>query len=40
MIALGERDFGLVATLAMVQAVMLGAAFLLSRWTQSSLAEN
>jgi iron(III) transport system permease protein len=40
MIALGERDFGLVATLAVVQAMMLGAAFLLSRWTQSSFVEH
>ena len=40
MIALGERDFALVATLAVVQAVMLGTAFLLSRWTQSSLVED
>ena len=40
MIALGERDFALVATLAVVQAVMLGTAFLLLRWTQSSLVED
>jgi iron(III) transport system permease protein len=40
MIALGERDFALVATLAVVQAVILGGAFLLSRWTQSALAED
>jgi hypothetical protein len=29
-----------VATLAVVQAVMLGTAFLLSRLTQSSFVEN
>ena len=40
MITLGERDFALVATLAVVQAVMLGTAFLLSRLTQSSFVEN
>jgi len=40
MIALGERDFALVATLAMVQAMLLGAAFLLSRWTHSSFVED
>ena len=40
MIALGERDFALVATLAMVQAAMLGTAFVLSRWVQSSLVET
>ena len=40
MITLGERDFALVATLAVVQAVMLGTAFLLSRLTQSSFLEN
>jgi iron(III) transport system permease protein len=40
MIALGERDFALVATLAVVQTVLLGAAFLLSRWTQRSLVEQ
>ncbi len=40
MIALGERDFSLVATLAVVQAVMLGTAFLLFRRTQSSLVDN
>ena len=40
MITLGERDFALVATLAVVQAAMLGTAFLLSRWTQSSIVED
>ena len=40
MIALGERDFALVATLAVVQAVMLGTAFLLSQWTQHSFVED
>jgi iron(III) transport system permease protein len=40
MIWLSERDFGLVAALAVVQAMILGAAFLLSRWTQSSIAED
>jgi iron(III) transport system permease protein len=40
MITLGERDFALVATLAVVQAVMLGTAFMLSRWTQSPLVET
>ena len=40
MITLGERDFSLVATLAVVQALMLGTAFLLSQLTQSSLVEN
>ena len=37
MVALGEQNFALVATLAVVQAVMLAAAFLLSRWTHSSI---
>jgi iron(III) transport system permease protein len=40
MITLGERDFALVATLAVVQAAMLGTAFLLSRWTQRSIVED
>jgi len=40
MIALGERDFALVATLAVVQAVMLGTAFVLSQWTKRPTMEN
>lgn len=37
MVVLGEQNFGLVATLALVQAVMLAAAFLLARRTHSSI---
>jgi len=37
MVALGEQNFGLVAALAVVQAVMLAGAFLLSRRMHSSV---
>ncbi len=37
MVTLGDQNFALVATLAVVQAVMLGLAFSLSRRTQISL---
>jgi len=37
MVALGEQNFGLVAALAVVQAMMLAAAFLLSRRTHGSV---
>lgn len=37
MVVLGEQNFGLVATLAVVQAAILSAAFLLTRRTHSSI---
>lgn len=40
MVVLGEQNFGYVAALAVVQTVMLAAAFLLFRLTHSSILEN
>jgi iron(III) transport system permease protein len=37
MVTLGEQNFGYVAALAVIQAVMLAAAFLLFRRTRSSI---
>jgi iron(III) transport system permease protein len=40
MVALGERGLTLVATLAIIQAILLATAFLLSRRMHSSLLGN
>jgi len=39
-VIMGERNFGYVAALAVLQALLLFAAFALFRLTRSSLLEN